>query len=181
MMRLVEIALREVGVKEQGGENRGPEIERYQRATSLEPGAWPWCAAFVAWVLLQRLNDPYPFTPFADARRKSGIARDQWRFDSAAARQLEVWGRLPGRGDVLLPGYGALAHPGDFVTYDFSMGDGLADHCGIVVADNGKFVTAVEGNTSDPNGPAANERNGGGVYLKVRSKALVRRYVRLVP
>lgn len=45
----LEIAGREVGVREQGGPNRGPRVEEYLRAVGLGPG-YPWCAAFVCWV-----------------------------------------------------------------------------------------------------------------------------------
>jgi hypothetical protein len=44
--RLIEIAQREVGVREVGGNNCGVRVRDYQRATDLRPlGAWPWCGA----------------------------------------------------------------------------------------------------------------------------------------
>lgn len=33
-----------IGVHEQGGDNRGPEVEEFQRAVNAKPGE-PWCAA----------------------------------------------------------------------------------------------------------------------------------------
>jgi hypothetical protein len=40
--RLLSIAQAEIGVREQGGNNRGARIVTYQQATELPPGAWPW-------------------------------------------------------------------------------------------------------------------------------------------
>ncbi len=175
MIRLIEIALAEVGEHEVGGENSGPRVRTYQAATWLRPSPWPWCAAFVSWCLRERLKEP-GFVPYDDAKAKLGLPVDGWRFRSAAAHDVEVWGAQ--RGTVLTAR--APAHFGDLVTFDFD-GNGYADHCGIVVADNGDTVSVVEGNTSDPKGPRADERNGGCVALKVRPKRLVRRYVRLIP
>lgn len=38
---LVQIALAEVGTREEGGNNCGKDIREYQAATWLEPGPWP--------------------------------------------------------------------------------------------------------------------------------------------
>ena len=40
---LAKIALSQVGVKESGGNNNGPEIRKYQASTELKPASWPWC------------------------------------------------------------------------------------------------------------------------------------------
>ena len=55
--KLVEIAERELGKKETRN-NVGKEVRKYQAATNLDPGAWPWCAAFCAWALERWLDDP---------------------------------------------------------------------------------------------------------------------------
>jgi hypothetical protein len=47
---LVTTALQHVGLVEVGGENHGPEIERWLEACGVEPGL-PWCAAFVSAML----------------------------------------------------------------------------------------------------------------------------------
>ena len=41
--KLAAIAKSQVGVKEVGGNNNGPEIRKYQAATNLKPASWPWC------------------------------------------------------------------------------------------------------------------------------------------
>ena len=54
---LVKIALSQVGVKESGGNNNGPEVRKYQSATELKPASWPWCAAFTGWIIREWLKD----------------------------------------------------------------------------------------------------------------------------
>lgn len=44
---IVEHALSTIGIAEEGGSNRGPEIDRYLRALGV-PTAQPWCAAWAA-------------------------------------------------------------------------------------------------------------------------------------
>jgi hypothetical protein len=177
MMRFIHIALEQVGVKETYGPNLGPEIQKYQAATTLAPGAWPYCAAGVAWCLRERILEG-GFQPYLDAKRKAGgtLEPDDWRYRGGTAAGLEIWGAMHGTVQrAELP-----VHPGDIITYDFE-GRGVADHCGIAVADNHDSLSVVEFNTSDPNGPAGNERNGDGVYMKFRPRHLARRVIRLVP
>jgi hypothetical protein len=50
----VDVAMRMLGVQEQGGPNRGPMIDEFLRFVYLNPdkgppGGFPWCAAFVSW------------------------------------------------------------------------------------------------------------------------------------
>lgn len=47
--KALEIAASQIGVKEKGGKNRGPEVDAYLMAAGLDPdrGNYPWCAAFV--------------------------------------------------------------------------------------------------------------------------------------
>ena len=56
--RLLEIATHEVGTHEDGGNNCGPRIVEYQSATWLKPAPWPWCAAFICWILREWLKSP---------------------------------------------------------------------------------------------------------------------------
>lgn len=41
--KLVDLALGEVGTREEGGNNCGARIVEYQKASWLAPGPWPWC------------------------------------------------------------------------------------------------------------------------------------------
>ena len=67
------------------------------------------------------------------------------------------------------------ARPGDVVYFDWG-GDGVVDHVGIVEANNGSYLTTIEGNTSS--GASGSQGNGGGVYRRTRSFGVVRAVVR---
>lgn len=48
--KALEIAAGEIGVREKGGKNRGPQVDAYVAAAGLDPNrGYPWCAAFVFW------------------------------------------------------------------------------------------------------------------------------------
>lgn len=57
--------------------------------------------------------------------------------------------------------------PGDIVLFDWG-GDGVSDHVGIVEANNGSYLTTIEGNTSD-----TNNSNGGTVARRTRAYSTV--------
>lgn len=162
--RLVEIARREVGVREEG-RNTGARVIEYQRATWLQPGPWPWCAAFTAWVLQQWLRD-------GDVQVALGLttpaAITQWRCRDARAFGWEDWARRRG---LQVLGEDAACKPGDFVVFDFS-------HIGIVSIGGkpGETLETIEGNTN-----RAGSREGDGVYSKTRrhSAEIIRSFVRV--
>lgn len=45
----IQIAVSQLGITEQGGNNRGAEVEAYQGSVGIDPGE-PWCEAFHFWV-----------------------------------------------------------------------------------------------------------------------------------
>jgi len=159
---IAAIALKEVGVREEGGNNCGPRVREYQEATWLTPGPWPWCAAFVDWCVREWVSQIGPkdlvfgkWTPEA------------WRPRTAGAFDLEKWAK-----DRKLPVLGPKsdADPGDIVVFDMS-------HCGIIVGDhpaNSLFLETVEGNTG-----SQNQRDGDGVWRKKRSRTMVRSIIRI--
>lgn len=49
---LLDIARREIGVREMTGNNDGERVEAYLATVGLKKGQ-PWCAAFVSWVFKQ--------------------------------------------------------------------------------------------------------------------------------
>lgn len=59
------------------------------------------------------------------------------------------------------------AHPGDLVFFDFS-DHGIAEHVGIVVSNEGKYLVTIEGNTS-PEHSTGSQANGGGQYERHRA------------
>lgn len=46
--KLIQIAVTEIGVREEGGENSGLRVKEYLAYVGLGKG-YPWCAAFVSW------------------------------------------------------------------------------------------------------------------------------------
>lgn len=171
--KLITIANKEVGTREEGGNNRGARIVDYQGATWLAPGAWPWCAAFCCWIMRELLEDE-------DARGflKSTFQRpeltfamaDKLRCRDASAFGWEKWAR--GVGFQVLPET-ALARAGDFVVFDFS-------HIGLVIADQPALATpirTIEGNT---NGKGERDSVAGdGVWIKERIHTLTKCYIRI--
>lgn len=163
VQELLRVAESQVGVREVGGNNRGPQIVQYQQATWLKPAPWPWCAAFTAWCLREALKSPA--ARFAVWLKADG---EGWRCKDASSYGWEAWAEK--KKLMLLPET-ERAHAGDFVTYDFS-------HIGIVVADQpfaGQgVIETVEGNTD-----GAGSREGGGVYRKQRDWKLIRQLIRV--
>lgn len=165
---LVKIALSQVGVKESGGNNNGPEVRKYQSATELKPASWPWCAAFTGWIIREWLKGKEN----TDWLSLKTLTPEQWRPKTAAAFGYISWAKdRPATTKIL--SRKAKPQVGDLVVFDFS-------HIGIVtkVLSNGRFQ-AVEGNTSAKGG--RDSETGDGVWLKTRSASLVRNYIRINP
>lgn len=166
--RLIDIAGREVGVREEGGNNRGPRVEVYQLATWLKPGDWPWCAAFVAWCVRATLIGEAVPPARADA----------WRCRDASAFGWITWAqRAPGC--VVLPG-SDIPMLGDLVVFDFNgptaAGGG---HIGIVERDVlGDAFQTIEGNTGDA-GLRETTTGADGVFRKTRGTRPVVAFIRL--
>jgi hypothetical protein len=54
---ICRIAKNEIGVEEIDGTNCGPRVNEYKGATNLDPKqSWPWCAAFVCWVVREAMK-----------------------------------------------------------------------------------------------------------------------------
>lgn len=161
---LVRIAKSQIGVKESGGNNRGPMIEEYQNATWLRKGAWPWCAAFVDWCINETLKSK-------DVMKELGLKNaaqvKNWRPRTAAAWDFDNWAKT--RGFKILT-ENDKAKSGDIVTFDFS-------HIGIVIEDQiDDNIITVEGNTN-----VKGERDslsGDGVWKKTRNHRLIRTMIR---
>lgn len=164
LQKLADIALAQVGTKEVGGNNRGPKIVQYQKATWLDPAPWPWCAAFVCWCIREWLEVP-------GVAEAVGVAQASlWRPQTAGAWDFARWAKQH-RLEVVDEDHDARA--GDLIIFDFS-------HIGIVVEDSfdGKTpIVTVEGNT---NGRGERDsESGDGVWKKVRARHLAKQFVRL--
>ena len=161
---IAKTALGEVGVLEVGGNNRGPRVNEYQSATWLKPAPWPWCAAFVCWVIREWAPRRISF--------RSQAAFEQWRPRTAGAIDFEVWAAH--RGALVLDAH-QPTEAGDIVTFKFG-------HIGIVAADapaSEYLIKTVEGNTG-PMGLRDSD-SGDGVFAKERTRDVIRKFIRMVP
>lgn len=142
--QIVVEARKYLHVRETGGPNRGPEIDRWLTRAGSVPGQ-PWCAVFAGCML-------------ADACRAVGVPLPI-RLTASAHRLIERGQQAGGKADVPGPGY----------LFGVDHGKGpqgqQRGHCGIVVEldGDGLHMVTIEGNT-DPGG----SREGQGVYQRTR-------------
>lgn len=136
------------GVREEGGNNRGPRVDDYLANTDPPiHTAAPWCAAFVQYVSDVVCN-------FLGA----GNPLDMVRLE-AYVQSYYDWASEGGK--LVAPD---AAEPGDLVL--FSFGGERYDHVGFLLAvpnADGTFPT-IEGNTGD-----RSARDGDGVFRKIRT------------
>ena len=156
-LEIVRIANAEIGVEEVDGSNSGKRVKEYQAATSLGGTGWPWCAAFVCWVVLramEALNIKETKT-FRRPTTASAYAFKLWSLEQDATTST----KSPHRGDI---------QSGDIVIFTFS-------HIGFAVnkPDANGYVTTIEGNTD-----GAGSREGGAVLRKKRHVSKIRTRIR---
>ncbi|GAA5036649.1 hypothetical protein GCM10011506_30010 [Marivirga lumbricoides] len=113
----------QIGVREQGGANRGTQVEQYLASVGFAPG-YAWCAAFISWCY-QQVGIEHP--------------KNAWVPSYALERNLiykrgEFIKQLPQQGDLFLIWYERLKRPA---------------HIGFVDQWQGKWVITVEGNTNN--------------------------------
>jgi peptidoglycan hydrolase-like protein with peptidoglycan-binding domain/pimeloyl-ACP methyl ester carboxylesterase len=140
--KLLNVARSYIGVREQGGNNRGRQVEEFQRAIG-GAAAEPWCMSFAQYCI--------------KAAESATQANSQV---TQSEHCLTVWNGSPSQLRSSRPEPGSLVIWRDITSIK---GEG---HVGIVEAVNsdGTFTT-IEGNTSDSSGI---NREGEGVYRKQR-------------
>jgi hypothetical protein len=155
---IVRIAKAEVGVREVNNTNCGVRVDEYKAATWLNPKkGWPWCAAFVCWVIREALVSSGVKQTKTFKRPRTAAA---WDFENwSLAQDATTWLLKPDNRDIVA---------GDIVMFNFS-------HIGIAVSspDTRDNLIVVEGNTDE-----AGSREGGGVYLKTRHASKIRSRIR---
>ena len=161
--KLIEIARREVGVREVG-RNTGKRVREYQAATNLEGTGWPWCAAFVCWCIREWGQDKEVLA----ALKLTPAGFEKWRPKTAAAFGLEDWAKKRGLQVMFADDIPSL-RTGDIVTFDQS-------HTGLVADDARGVIKTIEGNTG-----ASGGREGDGVWDKSRNFKESRKFIRLLP
>jgi hypothetical protein len=155
---IVRIAKEEVGVEEINGSNCGPRVDEYKSATWLDPTkGWPWCAAFVCWVIREAMQSAGAIQTQTFHRPRTAGAWDMenWSLEQDST----TWTRKPHGGDIL---------PGDIVVFTFS-------HIGIAISspDSNGYIQTIEGNTD-----SSGSREGGGVHTKSRHVSKIRSRIR---
>lgn len=138
--RALALAERYIGVREHGGRNRGPQIERWLDTVNLPPGQ-PWCAAFVSSILREAAAGLHMASPIP----LCGSVAKLWKKAPEHMRS----GRCT-RGSIFI----------HFTDPDNPHGFG---HTGFVTGVDGDHMMTVEGNTDDAGG-----RDGDGVWYKRR-------------
>lgn len=152
---LVNLAKQEIGIEELNGSNCGPRVNEYKSATNLPADeSWPWCAAFICWLVREGMKDCGGNFTFQ-------------RPTTAGAWDFENWSRNQDNSTQTKKPAGSDIQPGDIVIFTFS-------HIGLAISgvDEG-FVSTVEGNTD-----TAGSREGGGVYQKKRHVSKIRSRIR---
>lgn len=149
----VQVALTQVGIRESGGRNRGPEVDKYLRCVGLKPerGAYAWCAAFVCWSVAEAYQRDHW------ARGLTGSAMLPIRMTAGV---FVLWAEIARR---------CKAKPGAVFIIDHGMNPEKTfrrGHTGFVVNVVGDEILTVEGNTN-PGG----SREGDGVYARRRKIA----------
>ena len=154
--RLVELAKKEVGVEEIGGTNCGPRVNEYKSATWLPPDQpWPWCAAFIDWLVMRAMAESGQKFTFERPRTAGAWDLENWSMKQDGS----TWTKLnPQAGDIA---------PGDIVIFTFS-------HVGLAIDSPAKgMVETVEGNSN-----AQGSREGGGVWKQTRKLSQIRSRIR---
>ncbi len=141
--RLLQVASKYIGTKEEGGDNKGAQVEEFQKAVDDKALCESWCMAFVQFCIKQ----------------VEKLTGEESRLASSE-HCLTVWNGTPKDLRVSSP------EPGCVVIWRH--GDSTSGHTGIVVSVSPDSFVTIEGNT----GPGAGVvREGDGVYQKTRTLA----------
>ncbi len=145
--KVLEVARGELGYSRWNDPAAGTKYGRWM--AELTGQAWfgtsgvPYCNMFTSWVLARAgVKEPAP---------------GHFAYVPSTIKEYARQGRRLGNKHN--------AAPGDLVCFDWD-GDGIADHIGIVEANNGGYLTCIEGNTSGS--WQGSQSNGGGVYRRTR-------------
>ncbi len=154
---VVRVALREIGVREEGCPNCGLRVEEYLRSVKLGKG-YPWCSAALHWCHRQCGNVLVPERPFAAAA--------QWATSGEVFRkgQLEMY-------EPLGPGHDfqRISEDGDIGTLYYSS-LGRIGHCFLIVGETEDYLMTAEGNSNTDG-----SRDGNQFCRRKRLKASVHR------
>lgn len=134
-----------VGIREQGGNNRGPLVQEIQKTADGKAQGEAWCMAFVQ-------------TMLAYVERKLGVKSPIANGEHC----MTVWNQTPKAQRVKM-----IPLPGAIIIW--KKGTTQNGHTGLVMEFAGKTFEAVEGNTEQGIVGGTVERDGGGVYRTQRN------------
>lgn len=140
---LIDLASSFNGTKEEGGDNKGSQVELFQKAVDGFARRESWCMCFVQFCIKQ-IEKKYAI--------KSNIFKSE--------HCLTVWNKTPKEFRLTEPEVGCL------VIWQFGNSDN--GHCGIVRNVLKDKIETVEGNTSGNSKEVI--REGDEVAIKLRSK-----------
>lgn len=145
--KLIEVASSYVGTKEEGGDNKGPQVEEFQQTLGNPAVGQSWCADFIHYCAKK-----------VDAE----LGGDEYVLYKSQL-VLDIWNKTDAKFRLAKP------EPGCAMLWEH-LKDGKRTglgHAGIVtsVSRDGSSVMTVEGNTSDGSGI---NRNGDGCYARQR-------------
>lgn len=153
---LVAEAKRWVGIKEQGGDNSGQMVERFQRAVDGKAHGEPWCMSFAQFCIIAvdylcgKMGIP-------DLVLASGVYKTE--------HCLTLWNKTPNVHRITNPEVGCLVI---YQYYDRRGNPTSSGHVEIVTKIiNLKSFISIGGNTGGPPGEVV--REGDGVFQKTRS------------
>lgn len=150
--KLIAAAVGQVGTQEKSGNNDGP-VDKYLVAVGLGGTRNPYCAAFVYWAGKTALAAKNPFPKSA------------WSPDfvgTGATAKIET------------------AKPGDTFGIYFAS-KGRVAHTGLVRGWQGRYLWTVEANTSPGQSSGEADRNGDGVWSKLRDPRTIHRVKSWLP
>lgn len=142
--KAIEFAQSQLGVRETGGPNCGPDVEKYLARVGLGKG-YSWCMAFVYWSFDEAAKSLQQANPLV----KTGGVLKGW--NEANCKKILA------KDSKANP---SLVKPGQIFIIDHGRGYG---HTGIVVEVNGGFIQTIEGNTNN-----THSREGVGVFRLTR-------------
>ena len=151
---------------EEGGSNRGPDVDHFQRVLGLDPADEnPWCACFVTTCLCEAAFDLHPAM---NGDFPQALAWLKANFINCSALVADMAVDAQNRG--IWKGADWNPKPGSLVCYTFPTGH----HIGFVRGLQGAILATTEGNTGD-----GHARDGDGVYYRTRPLTFVWGYIDL--
>lgn len=158
-VRPLDVALRYEGVRESGGRNRGPEVDRFLKIVGLDASkggvaGYPWCCAFASTCILEAHQESWNLDGNVGPFDKKQLPV------KLSAGVFEFWNKAPANRKMKTPIEGCA-----FII-DHGMNKAKTarlGHIGLVVSIDGDEIHTIEANTN-----GAGSREGDGVYQKIR-------------